>query len=360
MKIKTKKSDLLQALVASFKAAPTKASFPIMEDFLLVAKDGTLEVTATDGAMTIVASAPAEGEGKTCINARLFLEAVRLLPDTDIEMETKESTAIINYGAGTFELPIFPAEDFPDVEVPQTQDATLAAEDIKGALSYVLPSVAKDPMRPQLNGVFFNPVEKGYDVVSTDSKSLSIQTIQCFATTGPVIVPTILASFLRDTIKEGSVMFGETESKAVFRFDNIVVSVVKIIGKFPNYQAVLPKNNENKLSAPVADLLTSVRRVSTCANKSTNAVKFTLSALGDAVIEAQDIGFKCSAREDVNFVSYEGEDLTIGFKYDLLCNLLGAVEENTVTLAMGNPRQATLITSDNDSRMAVIMPVSIA
>lgn len=360
MKAKTNKTDFLQALNAAFKAIPAKSSFPIMENFLLDVQGEKMEVTATDGGLTIIASAVAEGEGKTCINAKLLLDAVRLLPDTDIEISTNEGIAEINYGSGKFSVPCFGAEDYPDVSVETTNETSIDAESLKSALTYVLPSVAKDPMRPQLNGVFFNPVDGGYDIVASETRSLSLQKIACEPKTHEAIIPTAAAAFIKDTLKgEGEVIFAETDTKAVFIYEQVKVSVNKAVGTFPKYQAVIPQNNENRLVAPVADLLGSVKRVATCANKASNAVKFTLSTLGGATIESQDISFGCAAKEAMDFVAYYGQDLTIGFKHDLLTNLLGAIDDENVTLSFGHSKSAALITSENENRKALIMPVAV-
>ena len=360
MKAKTNKSDLYQALCASFKAAPAKASFPIMEDFLLDVNDGKMEVTATDGSMTIVATAVAEGEGKTCINAKMLLDAVKLLPDTDIEISADNGTAEINYGSGKFSIPCFGAEDFPDVSVETENETVIASDDLKSALTYVLPCVAKDPMRPQLNGVFFNPVDGGYDIVATETRALAVQTVACEPKTKEAIIPTAAAAFIKDNLKsEGEVLFGETESKAVFTFEQVKMSVTKVVGAFPKYQAVIPIENENKLDAPTEELLSSVRRVATCANKASNAVKFNLSALGGATIEAQDLGFGCAAKEDMGFIKYDGADLVIGFKHDLLANLLAAIDEADVTMSFSHPKGAVLITTENENRKALLMPVAV-
>lgn len=360
MKVKTTKQDLLGALNASFKAIPAKASFPLMECFKLDASEDTMDVTATDGAMTIIATLDAQGEGSAVVNAKMLLDSVRLLPDGDIDIETDDIQCTVNYNRGRFSIPTYPVEDFPTIEESKFAECSSVAQDaLKGALAYVLPSVAKDQLRPQLSGVYFNPTEDGYDIVATDSHSLAVEHIPCAVNTGDFIIPSNAAAFIKDNIKgEDAVIIQDADTKAIFTFGRIELRVVKTVGKFPNYKQVIPTKNESFLTTKVADLLGAVRRVGTCSDKAKNTIKFTLSTLGGATIESQDIGFGCAAREEME-VGYNGEDLTIGFKGELLQTILGCVEEDEVTMTFGTAKTAVLVKSENEGRTALLMPVAI-
>lgn len=361
MQLNTNKEDLLQILTAAFKAVPAKTSFPIMESFLLEVKDDAVTATATDGAMTIVASASAQGEGKACINAKMLLDAVTLLPDGDIAITTDENTVTVNYGNGKFSLPAMPAEDFPDVNIPLSfEGVSIPKDNLKAALGYVIPSIAKDAMRPQLCGVYFNPIKGGYDLVSSDSRTLSLEYIPCDGNAGDFVLSAPAVTFLRGALKgEDMVTFSTNDTTVTFQFDDILLNVVKVVGTFPKYQTVMPRGGGNTLVAPTADFLGAVKRVATCANKASNSIKFDLDQLVGAVIEAQDLGFGCAAKEEAPYVKYEGEKMTIGFKHDLLTALIAATDADEVTLAIDNPKKAVLITTANENRKAIIMPVAV-
>ena len=362
MQLNTNKEDLLKVLTAAAKAVPTKTSFPIMESILLEVKDEIVTAMATDGGMTIVASAPAQGEGKTCINAKMLLDAVTLLPDGDITLTTEESIVTINYGKGKFSLPAMPAEDFPDVNIPLSYDGVSVPKDtLKAALGYVTPSIAKDAMRPQLCGVYFNPIDGGYDLVSSDSRTLSLEFVPCDGNVGDFILSAPAVNFLRGALKgEELVTFATNDTTVTFEFDDILLNAVKVVGTFPKYQTVMPKGGGNTLTAPTADFLGAIRRVATCANKASNSIKFDINQLGGANIEAQDIGFGCAAREEASYVKYEGQEMSIGFKHDLLTALIAATDADEITLSIDNPKKAVLITTANEARKAVIMPVAVA
>jgi len=357
---KTTKTDLLGALNAAVKAIPPKAVVPAMECFRLEASEDALEVTATDGSMTIIASCDAHGEGTAIVNAKMLLDSVRLLPDGDIDIETEDRQCTVTYDRGRFSLPSFPEEDFPLIDEPDLASAASIPQDtLRGAITYVLPAVAKEPLRPALTGVYFNPVDDGYDIVASDSHSLAVEHIPCKANTGDFIIPANAASFIRDNIKgEEAILVQDAGGKAIFTFGRIELRVVKIVGKFPKYSQVIPKDNPNTLRAKVSDLLAAVRRVGICSDKKNNTVKFSLSVLGGVDIESQDIGFGCSAKETMD-VDYEGRELTIGFKGELLSSILNCVEEDEVVMTFGSERTAVLVKSDNEGRTALLMPVTV-
>jgi DNA polymerase-3 subunit beta len=356
------KKDFQKVLTTAYKAVPAKAALPMMENFLLEMKEDALHVTATDSAITIIANTEAKGEGSICVSAKLLLDAISLLPDGEIELSTEEGVCTINYGKGKFNLPCFPTDDYPTINTDIPGDPTVMVNcNLKEALSYVLPSVAKDQLRPALCGVNFNPVDGGYDLVATDSHSLSLQTVACDVKTGAFIIPTNTAKFLQSCLPddEDTTLIYANDYSVSFMFGHTVINAVKVVGNFPKYQAVIPQNNESVLTATCEDLLAVVKRVSTCANKASNAIKFTLSTLGGATIEGQDIGFGCSAKETMDTVFYNGQDMTIGFKADLLSSLLSALSEENVSIAFDSPKKAVLITTENETRKAIVMPVAI-
>lgn len=363
MQLKTNNKDLLKVLTTAFKAVPSKAAIPMMENFLIKVADNNLSVTATDGGITVSSAIEAEGEGSVCVEAKRLIEAISLLPDTDIEIVAENNFCDINYGNGKFQIPAFDPDDFPTINTLITGNTTtMICAELKEALAYVSPSIGKDTLRPQLCGVYFSPTDDGYEIVTTESRTLSMQRVKNDGEkVEPFILPAPAARFLKEQLPDDdeSVLFSEDDSHVAFYFGKTVINATKVVGNFPNYKMVIPTANENKLVTPVGELLSTVKRVSTCSNRASNSIKFTLSTLGGATIEAQDIGFGCEAKETLD-VNYNGEDLVIGFKWDLLINLLSAITETDVTIAMDGPKRAVLITTDNESRKAIIMPVSTA
>ena len=362
MKFTIDKKDFLKVLTTAYKAVPAKSSIPMMENFLLSANDSRLYVTATDGGLVIETNTEiVGGEGSACINAKLLVDGISLLPDGNIDITTEDDACTIFYGKGSFKIPCFPTDDYPKVntDIP-TDPSTVPNDVLKDAIGYVLPSVADDDMRPALNGVFFNPVDGGFDLVTSDGFSLSMQKVECDVKSGSFIIPTKVAKLLQAYLSDDdTTLIYANDTCVSFVFGNTVINTVTIVGKFPKYQEVIPTANGCELKARVGDFLSTVKRVSTCANKASMAIKMNLDTFEGCTIEGQDVGFGCSAKETMESVDYDGEKMTIGFKATLLISLLNALDEDDVVLKLNNPRKAVLITTDNEDRKAIIMPIAI-
>ena len=363
MEIKCTKQDVMLVLGAAIKAVPSKTSFPIMECVLLDVSDGILSATATDGGLSIRAHIKAVGEGRACVNAKMFYDAISLIPDGGIELSSDGSAITVDYGSGRFVFPEMSIKDFPDVQFPETDATSMASvmgDELKSSLSFVIPSVAKDNMRPQLSGVYFNPNGDGYDVVGTDAHVLSIQKVSGNVGTGDFILPFSAALFLKNQVHgPEKVFFMLNGASVAFFFDNIVVNVATTVGKYPKYDAIIPKKNEHTASAPVSELLSSIKRISTCSSKEHGGIRLSLSQIMGCMVEARDMGYGCSASEDLPFMQYTGPEMAVGFKYETLLSVLGVIEEQEVTLYLESPRKAVLIASMNAARQAIIMPIQI-
>jgi len=358
MNIKVNKSDLLQVLTTAIKAVPTKTATPILENFLLNVEDGSLSVTASDANITVIAKCDAEGEGKACIPAKTLRELVGTLPDGEVTVETDDTTATISWGKGHSTIPVFKIEDYPEIKAPEGEGFCMTAELLKKALKHTLPHTATDELRPQLCGVYFNPTDTGLDLVASDSHTMSVYPIEGEGKpNAPFVLPTNAATLVRDLGCDVTV----TSDGSMLRFDaeNLSIQTKQIVGKFPNYKGVIPEANPNAFTFPVAMLMDSIRRVSICANKASNFIKFTLDTLAGVIIEAQDLGFGCAAKEELDYGSYQGEKLEIGLRADLILKTLNGLDAEKATMRFADARRAVLVEGEGDPSKAIVMPISV-
>ena len=133
-------------------------------------------------------------------------------------------------------------------------------------------------------------------------------------------------------------------------------------GQYPNYEAIIPNNNPNRLTINRLDFLTTLKRVSVFANQASNLIKLELTA-NQITVSAQDIDFSISAYEHINAM-YEGEEMGIGFKSAFMFDILQAIESENVVIAMSDPSRACLVfplekDSDNEDVLMLIMPMMI-
>ena len=147
-----------------------------------------------------------------------------------------------------------------------------------------------------------------------------------------------------------------------FRFGNGIMICRLIVGKFPDYRRVIPQNNSNILKIDRLQLLNAVRRVSVCANRASNHIKFELRP-GQLEITAQDLGFALAAYEKIG-CEYNGDELSIGFKSPHILDMLGNMESATVVMKFADARRAALIVpseeEDESGKICgILMPIMI-
>lgn len=358
MNIKVKRTDLLQVLTTAIKAVPTKTATPILENFLLKAEDGSLIVTASDGNITVIARCVAEGDGIACLPAKTLCDLVGALPEGEVSIGTDDTTATISWGKGHSTIPCFKVEDYPEIKAPEGEGFAIGSDALKAALKHTLPHTATDELRPALCGVYFNPTDKGLDLVASDSHTMSIYPIEGNGKPGNAFVlPSAAANLIRNIGAE----FTVTSDGSTLRFtsEDLSVQTKQIIGKFPNYASVIPQNNANVFTFHVAMLMESIRRVSICANKASNHIKFTLDTIAGISIEAQDIGFGCAAKEELDFGSYDGEKMEIGLRADLILKTLNGLDAEKATMRFADARRAVLVEGEGDPSKAIVMPIQI-
>lgn len=358
MYIKTTKEALLKAVLTAYKAVPSKASAPIMETLLFSAGDGWFSVNATDGEISIMAKASGEADGSACLSAKTIVELVKVLPSGDVTIEAKEKSATVTWASGHSEIPTFSPDDFPNIGPSTGDTATFNADEIRTAITHALPHVATDILRPQFTGVHFRPGKDTTEVVGTDTHTICVFPVKG-AVAKEFTVSAKSAAAVRDAAAEAeAVSVVVCDNRINFVCGDVAISAQVIIGKFPDYNRIIPVGNANVITADVRSFSQQLRRVAICSNKASNHIRLDLSASGSSV-SAQDLGFGVSARENLA-VDYEGDDLSIGFKHDLFIKSICVFDCEKVHVSFSDARHAALVTSDDDPAKCVVMPVAIS
>ena len=218
-----------------------------------------------------------------------------------------------------------------------------------------------------MNGIFFDLDEQSSTLVASDSHKLICYTdteLKC-----PVKSSFILhkkpAGVLRAIIGKDvdSVELSYDVNTAVFKFGPTMMVCRLIVGRYPKYREVIPQNNANILKIDRVQLLNTVKRVSVCANKASNHIKFDLKP-GQVEITAQDLGFAIAAYEKLN-CDYNGDELTIGFKCSFLIEILSNMTCETVVMKFADARRAVLIVpseeeAESEKICGIIMPIMVS
>ena len=371
MKFSVSSAELLKAILDVSKAIPAKSNLPILENFLLVLKGTTLEITASDSELTLRTSIEVEKaeDGSIAVPARHVTELLKSLPDQPVSIKTTgEGSFECAWSNGNSVLPYFPAEDYPEIKGAgeDAENVTFSAQALVDGINGTIYATADDEMRPAMNGIFFDIDTTTTTLVASDSHKLICYTTADVQAPGKCsfILHKKPAGVLRSIVSKDleSVQVSFDASTVVFSFGNTTMICRLVVGKFPKYRDVIPQNNSNVLRIDRQQLLGTVRRVSICANKATNHIKMDLKG-SQLEVSAQDLGFAIAAREKID-CDYNGDELTIGFKSSFLSEILSNMGCETIVMKFADARRAALVVpseeeAESEKLCGILMPIVI-
>ena len=215
-----------------------------------------------------------------------------------------------------------------------------------------------------MSGVFCQFSPENIIFVATDAHKLVRYTRTDSQASGSssFILPKKPLNLLKTNLKgDEEVQLDYNDSNAVFTFNDVVLICRLIDGKYPNYEAVIPKENPNVLTIDRVQFLSSIKRVSIFANKTTHQIKLKLAG-SELALSAEDIDFANEANERLT-CNYSGEDLEIGFNSRFVMEMLNNLESTEVRLEMSAPNRAGLlmpaVSNENEDILMLVMPVML-
>lgn len=363
-------STLLKQLLAVNGASSSSTVLPILENFLFEIKDGTLTVSATDlqTSMTTFLAVESKEDGKVAIPSKILLETLKTLPDQPISFSVDDKTFSIeiNAGDGKYKLSGENGEDFPKIPVVENASSvTMPASVLAEAINKTLFAVSNDELRPAMTGVYCQLSPEHVTFVATDAHKLvryrRLDTKSDSATT--FILPKKALTLLKSSLptEDAHVAIEYNNTSAFFRFGNINLICRLIDERYPDYEAVIPTNNPNKLIIDRTLFLNCLRRVVIFANKTTHQVRLKITG-SELNISSEDIDFANEAHERLS-CQYEGEDMEIGFNAKFLIEMLNNLGGEEVLLEMSNPNRAGLLMpqthDEQEDVLMLVMPVML-
>ena len=346
-------------------------ALPILDNFLFVLDESELVVSASDLETTMSAklSIDSQSRGQIAIPAKLLLDILKSFPDQPLTFSVqKESNTIeISSNSGKYSIAFYDGDDFPTaitLEDPAT--TAVPAEVLASAINKTIFAAGNDDLRPVMSGVFFQFTTDGLIFVATDAHKLvkySRTDVKAHENT-EFIMPkkplTILKGILSVTADD--VFISYNKNNAIFKFDNYSLLCRLIDGKYPNYEAVIPKENPNKLLINRNLFQSSVRRVSIFSNKTTHQIRLKIAGT-ELNISAEDIDYSNKADERLT-CDYQGEDMQIGFNSRFLSEMLSNLQSDEIMLEMSLPNRAGILTpvdglSEGENVLMLVMPVML-
>ena len=346
-------------------------TLPILDDFLFELVDKKLKITASDLETTMSVSISldmAEDPGKVAIPAKILLDTLKTFADVPITITINaQSLAIeISAGEGKFKLSGHKSDEFPVTPVAeQATTVKINSDVLRGAFMNTLFATGNDELRPIMSGVYCELSPEDLTFVATDAHKL-VRYKRTDASSNSVvsfILPKKPLNQLKNILPDDSdITIEYDETNAYFTFENVFLVCRLIEGKYPNYDAVIPKENPNKLIIDRVPFISAIRRVALYANQSTNQVRLKISGQ-ELFLSAEDVDYSNEAKERLN-CNYEGMDMEIGFNSKFLLDMLNNISTSQIMLELSAPNRAGIllpvdpVNKDEDILM-LVMPVMI-
>jgi len=372
MKFIVKSSDLLKSLQTVSGVLANNNSLPILNDFLLKLENNYLNIRASDLETTMSISLPIENvdeEGMIAVPSKIMLESLKAFPDMPVYFATKDAnfSVELSIGEGKYRFAGHNPEEYPEFsELKDTSEINLNSQLIATAINHTLFAAGNDELRPVMAGVYVELTTDDLTFVATDAhKLVRYRRKDAKAEkSSTLILPKKPLNQLKVAIagKDTDVIMKYNNTNVSFEFENIRLICRQIEGKYPNYEAVIPLSNPNKLVIDRLQLSSSLRRVAIFTNQSTNQVRMKISGQ-ELIVSGEDTDYSNDAKERLS-CNYEGEDLEIGFNSRFLLEMINNLENEMISLEMSEPSRAGLLfpvnnENENEDILMLVMPVML-
>ena len=370
MKFIVSSTYLLKQLQVLGGVINSSNTLPILDNFLFELDKSKLTVSASDLETTMASALEVESDskGSVAIPARLLLETLKTFPEQPLTFVVGDNNTIeISSNHGKYALAYANGNEFPKAVALEDPSTTIVTGDILAtAISKTIFAAGNDDLRPVMSGVFFQFSTEGLTFVATDAHKLvrykreDVKANQV----AEFIMPKKPLNLLKGILaaSDDDVKIEYNDSNAKFTFGNSELICRLIDGKYPNYEAVIPKENPNKLTIDRTQFLNSVRRVSIFSNKTTHQIRLKIAG-AELNISAEDIDYSNKAEERLT-CDYQGDDMQIGFNSRFLTEMLSNLNADDVQLEMSLPNRAGILTpvdglDDGEQITMLVMPVML-
>lgn len=365
MKFSIPKEAFLEELQLLQGIVEKRNTMPILANILMNVSVSDIELTGTDlevGLRTHLGAA-IEKAGAITVNGKKIFEIVKSLPEgLTVEVERIDDNIEIKAGESEFKILCLPKEDYPQVPEPKFEKGIqLALKDLKDMIDRVYFAITQE-QRYYLNGAQLSLKNRQIELVSTDGHRLSYTKK---AQDGLKLDQDISVIVAKKTLNEirkfedETVEFDLDENNLFFKVGPRTLISRIIDSKFPNYQAVIPKDNPGRLTVSREELANAIRRVSLLSAERSKGIKFTIEKNRMRLFSSNpEIG---EARDQLA-VEYKGQDLEIGFNAQYLLDFLTAVSSDRVVFEIKDENSAVLLKPEAEegiTNIYVLMPMKI-
>lgn len=369
MKFTTTTGELQRALSKVSSVVPAKSTMPILENILFDLLNDTLVLTATDMeiAQTISLTVRGGEDGRIAIPSKRLLDTVRALPDTEIvfTIDTTSQKVKLTTKNGEYSITGEDAKDFPSVaSVTNKEELIIDGSILRRIVNRTTFAVSTDELRPAMMGVLLQTKGNELRAVSTDGHRLvrfAYKLPKDGGIKGDFIIPAKALTVVNRSLEGGTVKIGISQTHIRFEFDSSLLVSRLIAETYPNYESVIPTENDKLLTVKREEMMSALRRVALYASATTHQIKLSLRK-NELTVSAQDIDFGGEAKEKLD-CEYDADDLDIGFNSIYLVDILSHLESESVTFKFSSPTRAGVITPSGENVdedvLMLVMPVRL-
>ena len=370
MKFIVSSSYLLKKLQVFGGVINNNNTMPILDNFLFELSTNSLTISASDLETTVRGTLEVESDsqGSIAVSAKLLIDILKTFSEQPLTFLVKENNVIeISSTTGNYTLAYLDGEEFPrPVALPEASKVTMLGDVLATAVQKTIFAAGNDDLRPTMSGILFQFSENGLTFVGTDAhKLVKYERLDIKANdTADFIMPKKPLNILKGILagSETEVTIEYNESNAKFSFDDMEFICRLIDGKYPNYDAVIPKENPNKLILNRSQFYSSINRLSLFSNKTTHQVRLKVAG-SSLVISAEDIDYSNKGEERFT-CNYQGDDLEIGFNSKFLKEMINNLDSDEILIEMSLPNRAGLITpvdglDEGEKVLMLAMPIML-
>tara|TARA_B100000579_G_scaffold436815_1_gene463983 strand:- start:8615 stop:9742 length:1128 start_codon:yes stop_codon:yes gene_type:complete len=347
-------------------------ALPIIENLLIEVDHNILNVKATDLETTIINQTKIQSESNASIavNAKLLAETLRTFPEQPLTFKTntENKTLEIISDQGNYNISYIDSDEFPNTpEIAESQSISISGSTLSKGIQNTLFAAGNDELRPVMSGVYMEINTNTILMVATDAHKLvkyenKVETNPNHSAS--FICPKKPLQLLKNTISDddNNIKIEYNKTNLIFSFENMQIYCRLIDGNYPNYQAVIPKENPNILNIERDKLLSSLKRISIFSSKSTHQIKLKVN--GNSIdVSAEDIDFSNKGNETIK-VDYDGQDMEIGFNGKFLIEILNTLQSEKINIYFSTPSKAAIIMPDIENEkiekvLMLVMPVML-
>lgn len=372
MRFQVSSTALYSRLQNLSRVINSKPTLTILECILFELDGNTLKMTASDSETTLVTTMEVEepdGNGKFAIKAATIINGLKEFYEQPITIEVNLETyeVKVTYQNGKSSFIGQTADEYPlPVGIDDgVQALSIDSQVLSGGLSRALFATADDELRPVMNGVFFDLSEDYITFVASDGHKLvrdrnsSVKAPQASS----FILPKKPAKTLKDILskEDGEAEIRFDDKNAEVKVGSYVLVCRLIVGRYPNYNSVIPTDNPYHVTIDREALIGALKRTMVFANTSTSLIKLHLEN-NSLTVSTQDIDYSSSAEEHI-MCDYTGNPMSIGFKGTFLLDIINGMDSQDIVLQLADPSRAGVIVpaeqAENEDLLMLLMPMML-